>query len=542
MPITPYSGTWGQTQRLHLLRRTLFGASKSDIAAFANSSMTDMVTALLTLPAAAPTPPLVDYTPVTVVPAVAPSTTATTSQDFAGQPWMHATTVIEGVNGSSRLNSLRGWWLGLMLQQERNIREKMTLFWHNHIPTDIAGTVGEPIYCYKYNALLRKHCLGNFKTLVKEMTTDPAMLIYLSGQSNQKNAPNENYGRELQELFCIGKDLLPSYAEADVQAAAKVLTGWRIDPVTMSAYYTASRHTTGNKVFSSFYNNTTITGRGVETDAAAAAASWAVEFGDLLNMIFAHPEVARYVVRKIYRFFVYYNIDATVEANVIVPLADLFRTGGYEIKPVIQALLTSQHFYDMASANSCMIKSPLDHNLSLGRIFGLVLPSSATDLLNLYRSFRYFNDEADKQGQKAGNPPNVAGWPAYYQSPSYHEIWITAESLRRKKEFCDKLLTSSIYNMKIDVLAFTATLDNPSDPVLLIEEALSLLHPLPSDAALKTSLKAILLSGQTSDYYWTTAWSNYVGAPTNTTYVNTAKGRLQTLYQAITNMAEFHLS
>ena len=534
MPITPYSGTWGTTQRLHLLRRTLFGASKADIAAFANSSMTDMVTALLTVPAAAPTPPLVDYTPVNST-----ATPPVPTKDVAGQPWMNANTVIESANGTSRLFSLRGWWLGLMLQQERNIREKMTLFWHNHIPTDIAGTVNEPVYCYKYNALLRKHCLGNFKTLVREMTLDPAMLIYLSGQSNQKNAPNENYGRELQELFCIGKDLPTYYSEADVQAAAKVLTGWRIDNTTMSAYYTASRHSVGNKVFSSFYNNTTITGRGLETDPVAAAASWAVEFEDLLNMIFAHPEVARYVVRRIYRFFVYYNIDATVEANVIVPLADTFRAGGYEIKPVMEALFTSQHFYDMAAANSCMIKSPIDHNLSLGRIFGLVLPA---DLLNLYRSFRYFNDEADKQGQKVGNPPDVAGWKAYYQAPSYHELWISADSLRKKKEFCDKLLASSIYNMKIDVLAFTATLESPDDPVLLIEEALSLLHPLPSDAALKASLKAILLSGQADNYYWTTAWTNYVGAPTNTTFANTARTRLQTLYQAITNMAEFQLS
>jgi hypothetical protein len=160
----------------------------------------------------------------------------------------------------------------------------------------------------------------------------------------------------------------------------------------------------------------------------------------------------------------------------------------------------------------------------------------------MYKCFRYFNDEANKQGQYIGNPPNVAGWAAYYQTPSFHELWISAETLRRKKEYCDKLLTSNVNGMKIDVLAFTATLDNPSDPVLLIEEAFNLLHPLPADAAIKTSLKSILLSGQASDYYWTTAWNNYVTTPTNTTFANTARTRLTTLYQAITNMAEFHLS
>ncbi len=531
MSITPYSGTWGQTQRLHLLRRTLFGVSKADMAAFANSSMTDMVAALLTFSTTPTTLPLVDYTPAN------PSVTVLTT-DVAGATWVN--NISEGINNSGRQNSIRGWWLGLMLQQDRNIREKMTLFWHNHIPTDI-GVVGEPIYFYRYVALLRQYCLGNFKTLVREMSTHPAMLVYLSGQSSTGTAPNENYGRELQELFCIGKDISPSYAEADVQAAALVLTGWQIDTTapttapfipTYNAKFTLSRHKTTNKTFSSFYNNTVITG---QNNATAGA----TELDALLNMIFAHPEVARFVVRKIYRFFVYYTIDANVEANVIVPLADLFRSGGYEIKPVMEALLTSQHFYDIATANSCMIKSPIDHNLSLARTFGVFLPS---DLLNLYRSFRYFNDEADKQGQKVGNPPNVAGWTAYYQTPSFHELWISAEALRRRKEFCDKLLASNAYGMKIDVLAFTMTLDNPSDPNFLIDEAFSLLHPLPADPAVKTAMKAILLSGQASDYYWTTAWTNYVGAPTNTTYATTARTRLQTLYQAITNMAEFHLS
>jgi uncharacterized protein (DUF1800 family) len=539
MPITPYTGSWGTTQRLHLLRRTLFGASKADIAAFANSSMTDMVTALLNIPAAVPTPPLVDYTPVAMIPAIPPSTTPTPTQDVYGQPWMHATTASEDVNHSGRFNSLWGWLMGQMLQQDRDIREKMTLFWHNHLPTDIVTTVPNPVHCYRYNALLRKHCLGNFKTLVHEMTTEPAMLYYLSGWLNQKDAPNENYARELQELFCIGKNISPSFTEADVQAASKVLTGWQIDSTTLKSKFTPSRHTTTNKVFSSFYNNTTIIGRGAESNPAVAALAGAAELDELINMIFAHPEVARHVVRKIYRFFVYYKIDATIEADVIVPLADLLRSGGYEIKPVMHALFTSQHFYDMATANSCMIKSPLDHNHSLLRVFGVVLPP---DPLNLYRGFRFINDEANRQGQKAGNPPDVAGWPAYYQSPNYHELWITADYLRNRKEFCDRLLTGGVNGTRVDVLAFTATLDNPSDPNLLIEEALFLLHPLPSDADLKTALKAILLSNQTSDYYWTEAWNTHRNNLSNTGYATIVRTRLQTLYQVLTNMAEFHLS
>jgi uncharacterized protein (DUF1800 family) len=533
MPITPYTGTWGQTQRLHLLRRTLFGVNKADIAAFSTSSMTDMVTALLTFSTTPTTTPMVDYvrTTQTTDPLDAPNTT-----------WVNSPS--DGNYNFQRTQSLRGWWMGLMLQQDRNIREKMTFFWHNHVPTDIGSSFGEAHFAYQYNVLLRQSCLGNFKTFMRQMTTQPAMLYYLSGRLSIKTAPNENYARELQELFCIGKDISPSYTQADVVAAAHVLTGWEVDGTTLASKFTLSRHTTGSKVFSGFYNNTVITFPSSITSitaAAVATAAAATELDDLLNMIFAHPEVARYVVRKIYRFFVYYKIDATVEADVIVPLADLFRSGGYEIKPVMEALFTSQHFYDMATANSCMIKNPLDHNIGLARTFGVVLPV-ATDFVNLYKDFRYFSDESEKQQLKPGNPPNVSGWPAYYQTPNFHELWITADTLRKRKEFCDKLLTSNFNNMKIDVLAFTATLTRPDDPNLLIDEALSLLHPLPSDAALKTSLKAILLSNQTSDSYWTTAWNNYVGALTNTTYANTARTRLQTLYQAITNMAEFHLS
>ena len=529
MPITPYTGTWGQDQRLHLLRRTLFGVNKADIAAFATSSMSDMVTSLLTFPTTPTTTPMVDYvrTSQTTDPLDAPNTT-----------WVNSPS--DGNYNFQRTQSLRGWWMGLMLQQDRNIREKMTFFWHNHVPTDIGSSFSEAHFSYQYNVLLRQSCLGNFKTLMRQISTHPAMLYYLNGRLNTKTGANENYARELQELFCIGKDISPSYSQADVVAAAQVLTGWEIDTPNLSSKFTATRHTTGNKTFSGFYGNgnpVVITGSTSTTDAATGPA----ELDAMLNMIFAHPEVARYVVRKIYRFFVYYKIDATVEANVIVPLADLFRTGGYAIKPVMESLFTSQHFFDMATANSCLIKNPLDHNIGLARTFGVVLPV-ATDFVNLYKDFRYFSDESDKQQLKPGNPPNVSGWPAYYQTPNFHELWITADTLRKKKEFCDKLLASNFNNMKVDVLVFTMTLNNPADPNLLIDEALFLLHPLPSDTALKTSLKAILLSNQTEDKYWTTAWTNYVGAPTNTTYANTARTRLQTLYQAITNMAEFHLS
>jgi uncharacterized protein (DUF1800 family) len=311
------------------------------------------------------------------------------------------------------------------------------------------------------------------------------------------------------------------------------LTGWEIDSPNLTSKFTLSRHVTTDKTFSSFYNTTTITGR---NDVNAGM----TELTDLLNMIFAKDEVAKYVVRKIYRFFVYYNIDATIEAQIITPLATTFRNSGYEIAPVMQELLMSQHFFDVAISQGAMIKNPVDYIVGLARTFGLAYTTAPT-LVQNYTNWRYFLDQAAIHQMKIGNPPNVAGWTAYYQAPSYHELWINAETLRRKKEFTDKLLTSNYNGMSFDILGFTASMSNPSDPNALIDEVIGLMHVISDDATIKGKLKSILLSNQVTDSYWSTAWDSYVGAPTNTTFKNTVLTRLKTFYQAVTSMAEYHL-
>ncbi|MBL7818557.1 MAG: DUF1800 domain-containing protein [Saprospiraceae bacterium] len=517
MPLTPYSGTFGKPELLHLLRRTLFGVKKSDLQYFSNRSLSSVANELLTLPNTPPAPPLKDYTGTDVI--------------LAGETWVNGPS--DGNVQFSRQQSLRGWWMGLIVNQDRNIREKMVLFLHNLIPTDIGGTFSEAIYSYRYNALLRQYALGNYKTLVRQMTIEPAMLYYLDGRLNRNTAPNENYARELQELFTVGKDSTPYYTEGDVQTAAKVLTGWEIDSTNLTSKFTLSRHTTTNKTFSSFYNNTVIVGR---NDANAGL----TELDDLLTMIFSKEEVAKYIVRKIYRFFVYYNIDATIESEVITPLAATFRNGNYELAPVMLELLTSQHFFDAAKSQGCMIKNPVDSIAGLARIFGLTY-TTAPDLVNQYKNWRYFLDSGTNQQMRIGNPPNVAGWTAYYQAPSYHELWINAETLRRKKEYSDKLITSNNNGMSFDILGFTASMVNPSDPNELIDEVSELMHVVAIDTTIKAQLKSILLSNQALDSYWTAAWDNYVSAPSNTTYRNTVLTRLKTFYQAVVSMAEFHL-
>ena len=174
----------------------------------------------------------------------------------------------------------------------------MVLFWHHHFSVQ-QQEVENAQFLYRHHNLLRTNALGNFKTLVREVTIDPAMLIHLNGYLNAKQAPDENYAREMQELFAIGKGNDSLYTEDDVIAAARVLTGWRINDDPLSSYFDSGAHDTGSKTFSAFYNNTTIAG----------SSNGDQELDALVNMIFNTTEAARFICRKLYKWFVYYEID-----------------------------------------------------------------------------------------------------------------------------------------------------------------------------------------------------------------------------------------
>ncbi len=305
--LTPYTGPWTETEVIHLLRRTMFGATKNDVNYFVSVGMTQTVNELLTPAASALPPPLYVYTSNYADPNVA-----------QGATWI--TAPYDSTANGYRLKSYRAWWISQMLNQPRTMQEKMTLFWMNHFSTQ-TGTVNDARYCYAINALCRANALGNWQSLTKAITLDPGMLVYLNGYANTKTAPDENYGREMQELFTIGKDANgnPYYTESDVQNAAKVLTGYRINGTTITSYFDSTKHDTTDKTFSSFYNNTVITG---QTGAAGAT-----ELDSLLTMIFGTQQAAIFLCTELYRFFLYYNIDTNTDTNVIQPLADVFRTG-----------------------------------------------------------------------------------------------------------------------------------------------------------------------------------------------------------------------
>ena len=525
--INTYNGPWTANEVAHLLKRTMFGSTPEDINFFSAMSMSQAVDQILTVPVTAPAPPVKNYTNTNI---------PTTDADYniaMGQTWVTINTA--NADGQRR-SSFKAWWLGLMLNQERNIGEKMTLFWHNHFATE-SNDIGRAIWAYNNNALCRRNALGNFKQFVRTMTLDVAMLRYLNGYLNISTAPDENYSRELLELFTLGKENNPNYTEADVKAAARVLTGWKIDGNTNAYSFNSSQHDTTGKLFSSFFNNYTLPGR-------SGATSGDLELTDLINMIFGKSaEVSRFIVKKLYRYFVYYKIDAATEANVITPLAQILASNNWEIKPVLTALFKSEHFYDVLN-QGCFIKTPIDLVVSSSREFGVVYPASS-DYVNAYNMWSYIQSYASLLQQNIGDPPDVAGWKAYYQEPQFHEIWINTDTYPRRNLFTDTMITSGYtrngQKIVIDPVAFVKRLSNPSDPNALINESLRILYRIDVSANTKATLKKqILLSNQDQDFYWTNAWNAYISNPVNANY-QVVFIRLRDLFKYFMNLAEYHL-
>ncbi len=521
--LEPYAGAWGFDQAAHLLRRTMFGVRRQDVTAILPMTLDQVLDMLLT-DQSAPSPPLNVNAADTAVP--------------VGQTWVNVTV---NASNSSRNSSLKSWWVGLMLAQPVALSEKMTLFWQNHFVSE-SDVVNDARFSYRQLALFRQYALGNFKTLTKLVTIDGAMLRYLNGNTNTKTNPNENYGRELQELFTIGKgpERAPgdytNYTEDDVKAAARVLTGWREDGTALSTYFTLSRHDTTDKQFSFDYGNTVIPGSSDLTGNN--------EIDLMLTMIFNQLETARFICRKLYRYFVYYVIDATTEANVIGPLANILIANSFEIKPVLRALFRSAHFFDTVNVG-CMIKNPVELTVGMCREFSVAFPDSS-DPTKQYNMWTYVRTLAVNMQMDLINQPNVAGWQAYYQLPQYYEMWINSDTLPKRNSFTDTMITtghsSGGFKLIADAIAFAKLSSMPRDPNVLIDDSAQLLFPIPITPIQKEYLKSSILIPGLADYEWSAEWDDYIANPTDTVKKGAVNSRLQALFGFMLDMPEYQLT
>lgn len=291
---------------------------------------------------------------------------------------------------------LKEWWLREMLATDSPLTERMTLFWSNHFTTEMRKVQWPPTM-YRQNALLRREAMGNYGRLLHAIVTDPAMLIYLDGAANRKGRPNENFAREVLELFSLGEG---HYGERDIKEGARAFTGWTVDRRTGMPQLNPRAHDDGEKTFMG------------ETGA------WGEN--EAVNIILAQPRTAEFIVEKLWREF----ISETPDPCEVERLAKMFRWGGYEIKPLVRALLLSPQFRE-AGARGTLVKSPTELIVGTLRTFEIAVQDT-----------RPLVEAARRLGQDIMDPPNVKGWPG-------GTAWINSDSLILRRQLLERMLRPS---------------------------------------------------------------------------------------------------
>ncbi len=525
LSMTPYTGPWTKAEAAHLLRRTMFGPTNQQILDAVSNGMTNTVTSLLQIPAIGD--PLTYHADETIV--------------SFGATWINALYPSDPVQAQSvetaRVTSLGGWIMNRINNEGLSIAEKMCLFWQNHFA---ASASQDARATYDYHMLLRAHALGNFKQLVKDVTINPNMLLFLNAATNTLYSPNENYARELLELFTIGKgeQIGPgdysNYTEEDVAAGAKVFTGYLVNGLrsssanSVTANFTPILHDTSTKTLSAHFGGATISNGG------------ATEYADYIDIIFQQDEVARFICRKLYRYFVNYDLTAAVESTVIQEMATTMIANNYEILPVLTELFSSEHFYDI-SVRGALIKGPIDMLFSM---FNSTQSQLNFDLKTNYEMGISVYAFADLLGQAYAAPPSVAGWPAYYQEPSYSQLWVNATHLKTRFEI-GYLITvlngipANGNNWKINALDFLDNLSNPSDATTVIDDICDVFSPKGISTIQKAILKAIL-TNNLPDFEWTLQYNQYQAEPTNPSTYTPVQLRVNLVLSRLFQMPEFH--
>ncbi|MCC7371947.1 MAG: DUF1800 domain-containing protein [Chloroflexi bacterium] len=290
------------------------------------------------------------------------------------------------------IEDVQTWWLYRMVRSRRPLVEKMTLFWHGHFAVS-NQKVTNPLAMHAHLATLRQHSLGNLRDMLMAISRDPAMLVWLDGNTNRKGAPNENYGRELLELYTLG---IGNYTEADVRAAARAFTGWNLNGAEF--FFNRNQHEFGPKTFM---------GETADFDG-----------GDIVNMVVGHKATAERICRKLFAFFAYPNPEPALLGSLVGAYLD----SRYDIRAIVGAILRSDAFYSDESRYG-HVKSPTEYVVGAVRMLGA--QARERSLIALMRSM----------GQDILNPPNVAGWAG-------GRAWINPTTLLERFNFAARLATA----------------------------------------------------------------------------------------------------
>lgn len=585
MPLPELTSVLGYRRAAHLLHRASFGATKEQIDNFATLTPALAIAKLFQQPLPDPLPPIDPKT---------------------NKEWVVSGTSDANSGDSDLQEFFKGWFIAQMLSLKVDpglsvayaTREKTVFFIHT-VLTAIQSKVDSSRSLYFQNQLYRLFAFDksldakfNFRELTKKVSVDNAMLRLLDGNLNVKGSPNENYARELHELYTIGRGLegtLPPvttpgdyflYKEQDVQAAAKVLSGWDIDTTysnldpdtnlprgkVKGSPTNASSHDNGVKQFSDRFGNATIQPNPTLVSGPNATEESALdEISQLVDMIYAKPETARNICRRIYRFYVYHDITQAIDDTIIAEMANTFTANGFKLQPVLEELFKSQHFYEAgAGVNDDnfggIIRSPLDLVIGTLRFFELQtqIPDYLTASAEFYAVSGGLINSLSGMGMHFYEPYDVAGYDAYHQYPIYHRSWISTNYLTNRYEFIRQLVSEN-QNMAdaltIDALGFVKAKFSTtgSDARNLIIELARFLLPqaenLTFDPALDDNagltaerlnyfLTAFLKSPQFDadpEGAWTMRWNNPAMEP------EVVIGQLQSLLNAMMQSPEYQL-
>ena len=441
----------------HLFRRAGFGASESEIREYSRLGLLGFTAAAARLLNYAALPDDVD--------------------DFIGRSGYVGITARGGFLPAANINDARQRWLFRMVHSRRPLQEKMTLFWHNHFATaylKIAGEVGategarmlaakpaeDPGGVRGQLELLREHALGNFRTLLVEIAKDPAMLVWLDGRSNIRARPQENFARELMELFTMG---VGTFAESDVYAGARVFTGWNLARAGSGAAlryqfnYNAGQHDTTAKEFTF-----PIYPGGNRVIPARSASAGMQDGLDLIDAVALHPQTGPRLARKLYAFFIN-EVDAP-DAALIDEVAGVYYSTSGEIEPMVRRLLLSAQFRDPSNYYK-RYAWPVEFVVrALKEVgwTGFSVNDALTPLVNM--------------GQQLLEPPDVNGW-------ELGRGWFSSGAMLARLNFAAQLATNQKFNLR------EAFRGSASTPDALVAHALDRLTPPEYDS---TSYSALL--------------------------------------------------
>lgn len=366
----PWSAKWAA----HLYRRGAFGATRDELRQATEAGMDATLEKLFAAPKE-----LVKRPAIIMLPP--PVNQATGMPDSSGQAAM-----------------LRAAWLQRLIDGQEPLREKLALFWHNHFATSIKK-VNDGAMMEQQGWVLFTHALGSFRQMLKDISRDPAMLVSLDSNQNVRSHPNENYAREVMELFTLG---VGNYKEKDVQEAARAFTGW---------------HTSGDR----------FTFKGGEHDAdektvLGQTGNW--DGDDVLRILLEQPVCAKFLTRKLYHFFV--NENEAPPDMFLAPLADAFRKSDYDIAVPVRMILRSKHFYS-AYAYREKVKWPVEYAVGIVRMVGVGVTGKIT--VNPYSLLGVM----ELMGQLQYAPPNVKGWEA-------GKSWLNTATVLARHNFAHSLV------------------------------------------------------------------------------------------------------